>query len=221
MRKGRNTHVSVFTVFPPNSHPGHTPVPISQSHNDNQPRRYAVRQPFTLSQPEQITDEIAFNPSHFANLTPTQTLSTLVHEMVHLWQHHFGKPSRAGYHNRDWAVKMRAIGLIPTSTGEPGGKETGQQVTHYIEPGGRFERACAAFLASGASVVLYHDRAGEGREPARKKKAASKTKYTCPDCGVNAWAKPGVSLICGECQEPMEAETDEEAAGALAEAIGA
>jgi hypothetical protein len=130
--------------------------------------------------------------------------------MVHLWQHHFGKPSRSGYHTGDWAVKMRAIGLIPTSTGEPGGKETGQKVTHFIEPGGRFERACAAFLAS---IVLYHDRAGEGREPARKKKAASKTKYTCSGCGV--------SLLCGECQEPMHVEPDEQAPEALEEAIGA
>ena len=51
----------------------------------------------SITDPEQITDEIALNPSHFAGRTPTQTLSTLVHEMVHLWQHHFGKLSRAGY----------------------------------------------------------------------------------------------------------------------------
>ena len=47
-----------------------------------------------------VTDEIALNPSHFRNRTTEQSLSTLVHEMVHLWQHHFGKPSRAGYHNK-------------------------------------------------------------------------------------------------------------------------
>jgi len=26
--------------------------------------------------------------------------------MAHLWQHHHGKPSRAAYHNREWASKM-------------------------------------------------------------------------------------------------------------------
>jgi hypothetical protein len=39
-----------------------------------------------------------------------------------------------------------------------------------------------------------------------KKKAASKTKYTCPLCDLNAWAKPDARLICGDCSEEMEAE---------------
>ena len=39
-----------------------------------------------------------------------------------------------------------------------------------------------------------------------KRKAASKTKYTCPDCGVNAWAKPLVALICGDCDQPLLAD---------------
>jgi hypothetical protein len=26
-------------------------------------------------------------------------------------------------------------------------------------------------------------------------------KYTCPDCGVYAWAKLGTQLICGDCYE--------------------
>ena len=42
----------------------------------------------------EVTDEIALNPSYFRARTTTQSLSTLVHEMTHLQQHHFGKPSR-------------------------------------------------------------------------------------------------------------------------------
>jgi transcription elongation factor Elf1 len=34
-----------------------------------------------------------------------------------------------------------------------------------------------------------------------KAKNASKTKFTCPDCGQNAWAKPNALLICGSCYE--------------------
>jgi predicted SprT family Zn-dependent metalloprotease len=155
----------------------------------------------------EIADEIALNPAHFAGRTATETLSTLVHEMAHLWQHHFGKPPRRCYHERQWAAKMREIGLIPSDTGRPGGKETGQRMSHVIEPGGRFERACEAFLATDAAI-LYHDRAGEGEDVARarKTKAASKTKYTCPACGLNAWAKPDAHLLCGDCEEEMEAE---------------
>jgi hypothetical protein len=33
-----------------------------------------------------------------------------------------------------------------------------------------------------------------------------KVKYSCPECGLNAWAKPDVCLVCGECHQPMEAE---------------
>jgi predicted SprT family Zn-dependent metalloprotease len=85
---------------------------------------------------EEIADEIALNPSHFRARTAEQNLSTLVHEMVHLWQHHHGKPSRTGYHNKEWAAMMKAVGLIPSDTAAPGGKETGQHVSHY-RPYGR------------------------------------------------------------------------------------
>jgi predicted SprT family Zn-dependent metalloprotease len=165
----------------------------------------------SIGDPTEITDEIALNPAHFATRTPIKILSTLAHEQCHLWQHHFGKPSRTGYHNKEWAAKMREIGLIPTDIGEPGGKETGQHMTHLIEEGGRFDQACAAFLAKHGTI-LYHDRAGEGdAAKTRRKKAASKTKYTCPECSLNAWAKPDVNLWCGNCEEQMECEELQEA----------
>lgn len=160
----------------------------------------------SVADPADVTDEIALNPNHFAGQPTAETLSTLVHEMCHLWQHHHGKPSRGGYHNMEWAARMRQVGLIPTDTGEAGGKETGQRMTHLIEEGGRFQQACAAYLAAG-TAVLYYDRAGENTDGTRGKKAASKTKYTCPLCEQNAWARPGARLVCGQCNEEMEAET--------------
>src|ERR1700743_3451365 len=48
----------------------------------------------------EITDEIALTPAHFRSRTTEESLSTLVHEMTHLEQHHFGKPTRNGYHNK-------------------------------------------------------------------------------------------------------------------------
>jgi predicted SprT family Zn-dependent metalloprotease len=160
----------------------------------------------SLDNAKEIVDEIALNPVNFARRTPTEILSTLVHEMVHLWHHRdpHGNPGRRGYHNKEWAKQMKVVGLLPTDTGLPGGKETGERVTHMIEPGGRFEKACAAFLAKHPAV-LYLDRAGQGDATA-KKKAASKTKFTCPDCEQNAWAKADANLVCGDCNQPMEAE---------------
>lgn len=158
--------------------------------------------------PKEITDEIALNPLHFANRKPDEVLSTLTHEMVHLWQHHFGRKPRKGYHDKQWASKMRSIGLIPTATGEPGGKETGQQMTHLIDINGRYAQAALKLLIEHPAI-LYADLAGEN-DPARKKKSASKTKYSCPECELNAWAKPQVLLICGSCLQQMLTENVED-----------
>jgi SprT-like family len=153
------------------------------------------------------TDEIALNPAHLKERTTQETLSTLVHEMTHLEQHHFGQPSRNGYHNKQWAELMKRVGLFPSDTAQPGGKETGQRVSHYIVPGGPFDIACAELLNEGVSLdyVEMWSETDEGKK-ARKTKAASKTKYTCPACSLNAWAKPDVLLVCGECQEELQAE---------------
>src|SRR3989440_12776982 len=158
------------------------------------------------SDSKEVTDEIALNPAHFAR-KPGEVLSTLAHEMVHLWQHHYGKPPRKGYHDKQWAVKMHEIGLLPTASGEAGGKETGQKMTHLIKENGSFARAVSKLLAEHPAI-LYSDRSEN--DTARKKKAASKTKYTCPTCGLHAWAKPEAPLVCGNCQEPMQAEKYEE-----------
>ena len=71
-------------------------------------------------------------------------------------------------------------------------------MSHYIEDGGAFARACAELVSQGFDA-LYVELWGEGEAAKRKKKTASKTKYTCPACGQNAWAKPGAQLICGDC----------------------
>lgn len=156
---------------------------------------------------EEVTDEIALNPAHFATRTPEQVLSTLAHEMVHLWQHHYGKPPRKSYHDKQWAGKMHEIGLIPSDTGEEGGKETGQRMNHLIAEAGNFKRACQSLLTAHPAI-LYSDRAHDDEGKARKKKLASKTKYTCLSCGLNAWAKPEAPLVCGDCKAPMQSETE-------------
>ncbi len=151
---------------------------------------------------EQRTDEIALNPETFQQRSTPEVLSTLVHEMCHLQQFHFGKPSRNGYHNKEWAALMTAVGLVPSATGQPEGKTTGQKMSQYIAEGGAFAQACSALIDQGFSIpwqAITRD------EATAKKKAASKTKYTCPDCGVNAWAKPETALICGDCEIPLEA----------------
>ena len=143
------------------------------------------------------TDEIAMNPEHFASRSVEETLSTLVHEMVHLWQKVHGKPGRGGYHNKEWAGMMESVGLMPSDTGAPGGKRTGDKVTHYIVQGGPFAQAYDRLLAKGFTIS-WIDRAGP-ETPKKPSKSGTRTKYTCDSCGLNAWAKPDVQLVCGLC----------------------
>lgn len=103
----------------------------------------------------EVTHEIALNPSLFAINPLTETMATLVHEMCHLWQHEFGSPGRGRYHNQQWADKMEAIGLMPSDTGRPGGKRTGDQMADYPIEGGPFLCACAELLTQDFEISWF------------------------------------------------------------------
>lgn len=93
-----------------------------------------------------FTDEIALNPGYFAIRHIEETLSTLVHEMAHMYQFYFGSPGRRGYHNREWSDLMQSIGLYPTDNGLPTGKKTGESVSHVIIECGKFDVVCQKLL---------------------------------------------------------------------------
>ena len=140
--------------------------------------------------------ELALNPDAFIDRTDEQIASTLTHEMVHLWQHSFGKPGSRGYHNKEWATMMKSIGLMPSNTGAVGGKETGQQMTHYIIPDAAFAQAFAKLAETGWKLNLQSAICAGG-----SKTPPSKVKFTCPACGSNMWGKPDSKDICGECNQ--------------------
>ena len=138
--------------------------------------------------------ELALNPDAFIGRTDEQICSTLVHEQAHVWQQAHGKPSARGYHNKQWAMIMKQVGLQPSSTGAVGGKETGQRMSHYIIPDGPFTAAFAKLAATGWRLNLQ-----SAPQPGGKKAPSSKVKSTCPACGGNAWAKPDYQLACVAC----------------------
>lgn len=173
------------------------------------------------------THEISLTPTTLYR-TPIEIYSTLVHEMVHLWQVVFGNPSRNGYHNREWAEKMKEVGLMPSDTGRQGGKETGQQMTHYIITGGNYERVfnempetfILPFVSLDGDLMkglieggtgTKGEETGEPDEQTRKRMklrtpARNKTKYTCPGCQTNVWGRPGLQIRCDECYLLFEAQ---------------
>lgn len=171
------------------------------------------------------THEISLTPTTLYR-PPIEIFSTLVHEMCHLWQWEFGNPSRNGYHNKEWAAKMKEVGLIPSNTGKPGGKETGQAMTHNIEEGGRYQKAFGKMperyvlpftsldgeVMKGLITGSGASGSDDGEESKRKQRlrklrppSRNKTKYSCPGCKANIWGKPGLHVVCGDCGEDFEA----------------
>jgi predicted SprT family Zn-dependent metalloprotease len=153
--------------------------------------------------------EISLNPRYLGLRTPEATASTLVHEMCHLWQHLHGKAGRRGYHNKQWAQKMETVGLIASDSGLPGGRKTGERMTHYVLDDGPFSRAFARMpqdwflpFVEGPPVFAH----GVARSPVAEPTLSdtsnsdrSKTRYSCAGCETHVWGKPGLALICGFC----------------------
>lgn len=181
-----------------------------------------------LDQEGRLAHQISVNPYFFAKRPLQDIFQTLVHQMCHLWQTEFGKPSRSGYHNLEWARKMQSIGLTPTSTGKPGGKLVGQRILDYVEPDGNFRAACVAYLDGGVRWT-WLDRdceiLSEAPEPIDLADTAKlldaplhalfpgfapidqegsqklKMKYECPGCGATVWGKNGLKVTCGACRK--------------------
>ena len=167
------------------------------------------------------TDEIALNPEYFAVIPLDELLSTLVHE---------------------WADKMMAVGLCPSDTGQPGGKQTGDQMMDYILENGRFRHECDALIETKFKISWYdrfpapmpslklngemkiHFVSGDQtmsdtgyKEPipalsnphleliAKQENASNRNKFKCNKCDAQAWGKPSLNLVCGDCCVPMQA----------------
>jgi hypothetical protein len=154
------------------------------------PDRYQGRNGATIAQ-----HEINLNPDHFVGETDEQVASTLAHELVHLWRHENGPPLRRAYHDKLWAAKMVAIGLMPSSTGAPGGKMTGVKMSDYILADGPFAQSFAALQATGWKLDLE---SAPHLGPSTRGRT-SKTKFTCPQCGQNVWGKPDTQVLCMPC----------------------
>jgi len=142
--------------------------------------------------------EISLNPDSL-NRELEAVMSTLVHEMAHQWQQDHGSPPRRCYHNREWAEKMVEVGLIPSNTGQPGGRPTGQRMTHYIDPNGRF---LDALKRMPTEYVLPWVSAGPSEANKPKNPQPTKFKFLCPSCLTVITAKvETLNVTCEDCQE--------------------
>jgi predicted SprT family Zn-dependent metalloprotease len=142
---------------------------------------------------------VAMNSTLFIDRPLRDTLSTLVHEMTHIEQFEEGTGTRPGYHNRRWGELMKRVGLHPSHDGKPGGRETGQRVTHYVIPGGPFDVAADDLLSTGW-IIRFAQRTGAADKAAPK----GRTAFSCSACLAKAWAQdPQRVLYCGCTPVPM------------------
>jgi hypothetical protein len=112
---------------------------------------FFIKDSFKEQDGGETRDEIALNPEIFASRTDAEILSTLAHEMVHQWQHHYGKPGKNSYHNKEWAKEMNRIGLKPFNILNPE-RETGPACAHTIIEGGLFAQVYQKLAAKGLKL---------------------------------------------------------------------
>lgn len=165
--------------------------------------------------------EISINPDTF-NIDDEEFHRTLIHEMCHLWQFDFGKPSRRSYHNKEWANKMISVGLMPSDTGKEGGNIVGQHMNDYTIEGGIFKTKFDAIKKDGHNLrlpyypvhypnfknarltVAVREQTSTEQEEPEASASGVRIKYTC-DCGINVWGKSGLKIQCLDCNSPFEA----------------
>lgn len=194
----------------------------------------AVGPPDTAEDGVEHADEIALNPEFITVKSIEETMQTLVHEMAHQYQAHFGKPGRGRYHNGELATIMESIGLILSSTGRPGGKSTGDSMSDYVQAGGHFEKVCKRLLTRKFKISwldrfpvtremlaqTLHQQPGETPialteeevseldikfEESKVKKKGMQC-YACPLCNIKVWGKPKLALACLPCKTPLTTE---------------
>ena len=145
-----------------------------------------------------IDDEVVISSRHLRR-TPAEILRTLLHEMVHQWQHRHGRPgkTRGSHHNLEFRAKCAELGIPCDARGCSVGVVAGSPFDVLLRAHGA--AAQDSLLAAAAAGV-----AGAGSAPGSKLK---KWRCGCTNvrCAVGLDAR---CLRCGErfeCAEPTGA----------------
>lgn len=163
--------------------------------------------------------EIGINSNFVVDGDQVTLMNVLLHELIHLEQHHKGTQGRAGYHNQDFADRCYQLGLEVTCHDQGReGKQTGNKISTTLLHQGMAQKAialCDIDLPYWTSQIIDIDTEGnpkegqpptlQGRMPEPKKKGASgsRTKFVCPTCGAACWGKATLGIICAACMELM------------------
>lgn len=170
---------------------------------------------------------MAINPDYL-NRNIGEIVSTICHELCHVYEHAYIHIPRGGYHDKQWAELMRDCGLEPKYL-----NKSKTAVTHTINEGGEFASFVKEFTEKHGegffNIVSYSSeiqrktrkelgieydgeedgepRADNADKPV-KKYNRNKIKYICPECQAKVWGKAGLSIHCNECDCDLEEEEE-------------
>jgi hypothetical protein len=137
--------------------------------------------------------EISMNPSKMAKYGFEETMATFVHELCHFWQDLHGSPGKRGYHNKEWADKMLAVGLKPINNKNPS-KMTGMSMHHSIMEDGNFAQVIKTLPEELKLPFL-------GLATAKPAVTVGYEKWRCPHCKQICRAKSSALIACVPCSE--------------------
>ena len=147
-----------------------------------------------------------------------EVLSTICHELCHIYENAFIHIARNGYHDKQWEKLMTECGLQPKYL-----NKSKTAVSHTIIEGGEFDKFVSDFTEeNGADFFTLceysrildlkvrkelglsdKDETDEPRpdnaDKTVKKYNRNKVKYTCENCGVKVWGKSGLNIECADC----------------------
>lgn len=161
----------------------------------------------------------AINPA-FLNRSVPEILSTICHEICHIYENEYIHIARGGYHDKIWASLMTDCGLDPIYL-----NASKTAVTHKIIEGGEFEKFSTDFVNRYGEDFFTLQEYNSFLLPAEPKKDdadnddddtpkspkpdndgkvlkkynRNKIKYVCPDCKCKVWGKAGLNLHCNNC----------------------
>ena len=157
-----------------------------------------------------------------------ETYTTLVHEMVHLYNCQEGikdTAARSDRHNKKFGATCDLIGLANRADASLG------WTTHckWEESGAELHEILENYKQEGRPELLQVKRKddkgtvwkptggeggdnGEGGESTSttKKRKSNQIKYVCPCCGTSVRATKKVNIMCADCKEIMLPEVQEE-----------
>ncbi|BAU10582.1 hypothetical protein LEP3755_10670 [Leptolyngbya sp. NIES-3755] len=149
---------------------------------------------------------------YLLNLEKKHWIAVLVHQMVHLWQFEHGKkipPHARHTHNREFADKMKELGLPVTASGSgrSKGSETGDKVEHTIEPEGEFER----MMKIAEDQLDISDKPRDSAtylEPSANMPKSPKYRHYCPQCSNREFETDAkeLDIKCGKCDNKYATE---------------